>query len=68
MQDVLVGDHHHGRADRDPGEDVEEEQFHRSRISTSACSSEPAPNRAYHIIAPTALQAFSIAGRRLLTE
>jgi hypothetical protein len=52
----------------DEGEDVEEEQFHRSRIPTSACSSEPVANRAYHIIAPTALQAFSIAGRRLLTE
>jgi hypothetical protein len=68
MQNVLVGDHHHGRADRGPGEDVEEEQFHRARISTSACSSEPAANRAYHIIALTALQAFSIAGTGLLAE
>src|SRR5919108_3218879 len=58
MQDVFVDDDHHGRADRDPGKDVEEEQFHRSRLSTSACGSEPAPNRAYHIIAPAALQAF----------
>ena len=29
MQDILVGHDHHGRADRDPGKDVEEEQFHR---------------------------------------
>ena len=58
MQDILVGDDHHGRADRDPGKDVEEEQFHRVPFSTSACSSEPAGNRAYHTIAPIALQAF----------